>query len=102
MDRLRAGYVRGRIDVGSLHGVYRQRSENFKAHPNRPCAGYNGGRSLQVRRLRPCVGVVTIFDLAHCVKREGENPRDYLAGWLHIQADLTDYPNDDAMYHEGM
>src|SRR4051812_28849076 len=45
------------------------------------------------------VGVVTIFDLACCVQREGENPRDYLARWLRIRADLAHYPNDDAMYH---
>ena len=45
------------------------------------------------------VGVVTIFDLARCVQREGENPRDYLARWLRIRADLANYPNDDAIYH---
>src|SRR3954470_6368522 len=45
------------------------------------------------------VGVVTIFDLARCVQREGENPRDYLARWLRIRADLAHYPNDDAMHH---
>ena len=45
------------------------------------------------------VGVVTIFDLARCVYREGENPRDYLARWLRIRADLANYPNDDAIYH---
>ena len=45
------------------------------------------------------VGVVTIFDLARCVQREGENPRDYLARWLRIRADLAHYPNDDAMYY---
>src|SRR3954462_5886491 len=45
------------------------------------------------------VGVVTIFDLARCVQREGENPRDYLARWLRIRADLAHYPNDNAMYH---
>src|SRR4051812_1909638 len=45
------------------------------------------------------VGVVTIFDLARCVQREGENPRDYLARWLRIRADLAHYPNDDAIYH---
>src|SRR4051812_27739840 len=45
------------------------------------------------------VGMVTIFDLARCVQREGENPRDYLARWLRIRADLAHYPNDDAIYH---
>src|SRR3954471_13571240 len=45
------------------------------------------------------VGVVTIFDLARCVQREGEDPRDYLARWLRIRADLAHYPNDDAIYH---
>ena len=45
------------------------------------------------------VGVVTIFDLARCVQREGENPRDYLARWLRIRVDLANYPNDDAIYH---
>src|SRR3954468_20206443 len=45
------------------------------------------------------VGVVTIFDLACCIQREGENPCDYLASWLRIWADLAHYPNDDAMYH---
>src|SRR3954451_14818556 len=45
------------------------------------------------------VGVVTIFDLARCVQIEGENPRDYLARWLCIRADLANYPNDDAIYH---
>src|SRR3954468_24911777 len=50
------------------------------------------------------VGVVTIFDLVRCVQREGENPRDYLARWLHIRADLANYPDDNALYHfvEGM
>src|SRR3954467_6254821 len=45
------------------------------------------------------VGVVTNFDLARCIQREGENPRDYLARWLRIRADLAHYPSDDAMYH---
>src|SRR3954471_22955669 len=45
------------------------------------------------------VGVVTIFDLARCIQREGENPHDYLSRWLHIRSDLAHYPNDDAMYH---
>ena len=45
------------------------------------------------------IGVVTIFDLARCVQREGKKPRDYLARWLRIRADLAHYPNDDAMYH---
>src|SRR3954471_24829214 len=45
------------------------------------------------------VGVVTIFDLARYVQREGEDPRDYLARWLRIRADLDHYPNDDAIYH---
>src|SRR3954465_2273906 len=45
------------------------------------------------------VGVVTIFDLARCVQREGENPRDYLARWLRIRADLANYPDDNALYH---
>src|SRR4051812_40509028 len=45
------------------------------------------------------VGVVTIFDLARCVQREGENPRDYLARWLRIRADLAHYPDDNALYH---
>ena len=45
------------------------------------------------------VGMVTIFDLARCVQREGENPRDYLARWLRIRANLANYPNDDAIYH---
>src|SRR3954466_11230082 len=45
------------------------------------------------------IGVVTIFNLARCVQREGENPRDYLARWLRIRADLAHYPNDDAIYH---
>src|SRR3954463_8236420 len=39
------------------------------------------------------VGGVTIFDLARSVQREGENPRDYLARWLRIRADLANYPN---------
>ena len=38
------------------------------------------------------VGVVAMFDLARCIQREGENPRDYLARWLHILADLAHYP----------
>src|SRR3954471_15333224 len=50
----------GRIDVGSLFGVCRQRLEKFKARPNRSCAGYKGGRSLQVRRLRLCVWIEEI------------------------------------------
>src|SRR3954468_13570739 len=41
--------------MSDLFGVCRQRSEKFKDHPNRPCVGYKGGRSLQVRRLRLCV-----------------------------------------------
>src|SRR3954469_24139883 len=45
------------------------------------------------------VGVVTIFDLARCVQREGEKPRDYLARWLRIRANLAHYPNVDAIYH---
>src|SRR3954468_11425980 len=45
------------------------------------------------------VSVVTIFDLVRCVQREGEKPRDYLARWLHIRADLANYPNDNALYH---
>src|SRR3954468_22439262 len=45
------------------------------------------------------VGVVTIFDLVRCVQREGENPRDYLARWLCIRADLANYPDDNALYH---
>src|SRR4051812_1241987 len=45
------------------------------------------------------VGVVTIFDLARCVQREGEKLRDYLARWLHIRADLANYPDDNALYH---
>src|SRR3954468_23228661 len=45
------------------------------------------------------VSLVTILDLARCVQREGENPRDYLARWLRIRADLAHYPNDDAIYH---
>ena len=45
------------------------------------------------------VGVVTIFDLARCIQREGENPRGYLAKWLRIRDDLAHYPNDDAIYH---
>src|SRR3954462_11103746 len=45
------------------------------------------------------VGVVTIFDLARCVQREGETPRDYLARWLRIRADLAHYPDDNALYH---
>ena len=72
-----AGYVRGRINVGSLLGVCRQRSEKFKAHPNRPCAGYNGGRSLQVRRLRPCVWTAEIQ-----VRRSGYHRR---SGVLHSE-----------------
>ena len=43
--------------------------------------------------------MVSIFDLARCVLREGENPRDYLTRWLHIRADLEHYPSDDAIYH---
>src|SRR3954466_4163431 len=45
------------------------------------------------------VGVVTIFDLARCVQREGENPRDYLARWLRIRANPAHYPDDNALYH---
>ena len=45
------------------------------------------------------VGVVTIFDLARCIQREGENPHDYLARWLRIRADLAHYPDDNALYH---
>ena len=45
------------------------------------------------------VEVVTIFDLARCVQREGENPSDYLARWLCIRVDLAHYPNDYSMYH---
>src|SRR3954468_23906228 len=59
-DRLWAGYVRGRVNVGSLLGVCRQRSEKFKAHQNSPCAEYKGGRSLQIRRLCPCVWTADI------------------------------------------
>src|SRR4051812_15209732 len=45
------------------------------------------------------IGVVTIFDLARCIQREGENPRDYIARWLRIRADLAHYPNDNSLYH---
>jgi selenocysteine lyase/cysteine desulfurase len=45
------------------------------------------------------VGVVTIFDLARCVHRDGENPQDYLARWLCIQANLAHYNNDNVVYH---
>ena len=45
------------------------------------------------------VGVVTIFDLARCIQREGENPRDYLARWLRIRADLAHYSDDNALYN---
>src|SRR3954470_22336906 len=45
------------------------------------------------------VGVVTIFDLERCVQREDQTPRDYLARWLRIRADLAHYPDDNALYH---
>src|SRR3954466_9159350 len=34
------------------------------------------------------VGVVTIFDLARCVQREGENPGDYLVEFLRENRDI--------------
>src|SRR3954471_8619759 len=44
MARLRDGYVRGRIDVGSLLGVCRQRSESIKTRMDCLRAGYVRGR----------------------------------------------------------
>src|SRR3954467_12179060 len=62
------------------------------------CKSVGFARASRQQRSK-FVGVVTIFDLAHCIQREGENPCNYLARWLRIRADLANYPNDDAIYH---
>src|SRR4051812_36678806 len=103
MDHLRAGHARRKIEVGSLFGVRRLRSKKFKAHPNLPYAGYNGEISTEIHQITPriwkaaqFVGIVTIFDLALCVHRYGESPRD-LARCLRLRADLEGYPSEDAI-----
>src|SRR4051812_45038873 len=70
--------------------------QDIKVEDHRKSAGF--ARASRQQRSK-FIGMVTIFDLARCVQREGENPRDYLARWLRIQADLANYPDDNALYH---
>ena len=45
------------------------------------------------------VGVVTIFDLARCVQRDGESPREYLARWIRVRETLEGDHADELVYH---